>query len=126
MKARTIWLISGAAAVAATLLLWPARHTTGPLDASPLAAADAPAPTVQVQHEFIALDATPVRIERPAPGGTKSAAAEPAAPADVKTPARPTARRARHDTGVIERARRALVGDGKYRPEPFPTVRDNN
>lgn len=130
MKARAIWLISGAGAIATTLLLWPARHTIHPLDASPLAAADGgPAPAVQVQHEFITLDATPVRIERPAPGGTKSAAAEPAEPAaapDVKTPARPAAHQAPHDAGVIERARRALVGDGKYRPQPFPTVPGNN
>lgn len=127
MKARTIWLISGAGAVAAMLLLWPARHTIRPIEGSSVVAADnGPAPAVQVQHEFIALDATPVRIERPAPGATKSAAAAPTEPADVTTRARPAARRARHDAGVVERARRALVGDGKYRPEPFPTVRDNN
>lgn len=127
MNARTIWLISGAGAIAATLLLWPARHTIGPLDASPLAAGDrAPAPAVQVQHEFITLDAAPVRIERPAPAGTKSVAADPAASPGVTTPSRPAARQARHDAGVIGRARRALVGDGNYRPQPFPTVRGNN
>jgi hypothetical protein len=42
----------------------------------------------------------------------------------ARTPA--VERASNRDRTLFEKARRAVVGDGRYRPEPFPRVRDHD
>jgi hypothetical protein len=91
------------AALAIAALLWPRPVT------APVAAQHAANDRVKVEQEVIFAPASPAVIAprtRPnRPSSVKFAA--------VRTPAdRPK--------GVVERARRMLLGDGRYRPEPFP------
>jgi hypothetical protein len=72
-----------------------------------LPSADVPAaPSVRLQHEYIRV--TPPA--RPAP----SRRALPARTAPLEP------RKASSTPAFVERARRALLGDGRHRPEPFP------
>jgi hypothetical protein len=69
---------------------------------------EAAGPSVRIEHELVVLPKPrPPRISRPVQWrSTRMAAAEP------------TASRA----PLIVRARRAFVGDGRYKPEPFPRL----
>jgi hypothetical protein len=76
--------------------------------------------SVRVQQEFVevAMPAVPrhtPRVQTPQP--VIRLADRSAGPA-----ARP--QRALRDQSVLGKARRALLGDGRYRPEPFPRVRE--
>ena len=69
----------------------------------------APKPSVTLQHQLIQVE--PVRPPRPAPSLRR---------------ALPSTRLAygpsRHQDTLAARARRAVVGDGRFRPEPFPRL----
>lgn len=71
-----------------------------------------PARDVRVRHEFVRIPLPPVapRLE--------ARAAAPAAPRRAR-PARAEA----DDEALLSKARRVLVGDGRYRPEPFPRIK---
>ena len=112
-----------------------------------------PRPDVRIQHEFVRVSTAGIVSARSTPGAVRRAAEmetnpipdspdpivaeRPAfvqlAPASPST-AEPAPRRApvvqratsRDDRTLFEKARRAFVGDGRYRPEPVPRVRDNN
>jgi len=62
------------------------------------------APSVRVQHELVRLPKPAPRVNRPPWRSTRTALANP-----------PYGR-----APLLVRASRALVGDGRYRPEPFP------
>ena len=47
----------------------------------------------------------------------------PSSRVTAPSPRRPAVQRASDDGTLLEKARRAFVGDGRYRPEPFPRVR---
>lgn len=108
-------------------------------------------PAVRIQHEFVRVSpsgivsatttARPRRAEEVEPGPisdipTPIVAESPAfvqlapashgtaEPAPKRTPV--VQRATSRDPTLFEKARRAFVGDGRYRPEPFPRVRDNN
>lgn len=77
--------------------------------ALPSADAPAAAPSVRLQHEYI-------RVTPPAPPA-------PPAPSRRALPSRTAPlepRKASSTPAFVERARRALLGDGRHRPEPFP------
>lgn len=76
--------------------------------AAPRTSPDAAAPSVRVERELVRLpNPRPQHINRPVQWrSTRLAAAEP-------SESRPT---------LIVRARRAFVGDGRYKPEPFPKL----
>lgn len=75
---------------------------------SPLA--DPPAPTapepaaVHVEHELVAV----------------TIVAETVAPRQIAERGRPLPQRRTRREGFVSRARQLIVGDGRYRPEPFP------
>jgi hypothetical protein len=65
-------------------------------------------PSVRVEHELVQLPKPrPQRINRPAQWRSSRLAA--AEPPDSRAP-------------LLVRARRAFVGDGRYKPEPFPRL----
>jgi hypothetical protein len=69
--------------------------------------------SVRVEHEFITLTDPAVRGERP------DRVVVPAQLYSAQPPGRPVASR----KTLAQRARRAFLGDGRYRPEPFPGAR---
>ena len=131
---RGIWLIFAALAIAAAAL--PFRY-----DPAPVAALEStPAPPersapVRVSHEFVTVEipAPAAHGARP-PGvtrlqtvlangsGSESLGRREVVKA-VHRDAGPTTRHAARDQNLLERAGRAFVGDGKYRPEPFPRIK---
>jgi hypothetical protein len=128
---RTLWLIVGAAAVGAAVLPLRDRHER-------VALANPPAerlPDVRVRHEFVSIPIAS-RVTESERRRTSNARASLAPPADVEPAAdergattvqmRTAERAAGEDEGFFDRARRAFVGDGRYRPQPFPRPRDNN
>ena len=106
-------------------------------------------PDVRIQHEFVRVSAeslvsagaTPARRaadlqSNPLPEGSdpilasQPAAVEPA-PASVSaaaptSPRTPVVERATNeDRTLFEKARRAFMGDGRFRPQPFPRVKED-
>jgi hypothetical protein len=63
---------------------------------------------VRVEHELV----TATVIEEPAPRPQRTAVRRP--PAQRQPPARAA--------GFVSRTRQLLLGDGRYKPEPFPRV----
>jgi hypothetical protein len=81
-----------------------------------------PASDVQVRHELITLRVPPTLPPRVTSAGLASRGA----PARLPSSAPPQVTEpALRQTTLMQKARRALVGDGRYRPEPFPRIRDN-
>jgi hypothetical protein len=76
--------------------------------AVPVSQPESAGPAVRIEHELVRLPKPrPQRINRPAQWrSTRLATAEPA---DAPAP-------------LLVRARRALVGSGRYKPEPFPRL----
>lgn len=83
-------------------------RTVVPQMGAPVAQPESVAPSVRIEHELVRLPKPrPHSINRPAQWrSTRLAAAEPA---DPQAP-------------LLVRARRAFVGDGRYKPEPFPRL----
>jgi hypothetical protein len=122
---RSLWVIFGVLVVLATVALFQWAQ-----EGESVAAIDSPAPLpaalpdVRVRHEFVTVP-VPSRPENPAPVRTaRSLGLEPAAARPIAAPtAAPAVRRASRDASFLEKARRAVVGDGRYRPEPFPRIK---
>jgi hypothetical protein len=79
-------------------------------DVVPQAPPETAGPSVRIEHELVRLPKPRTQpINRPAQlRSTRKAAAEPA---DSRA-------------ALIVRARRAFVGDGRYKPEPFPRLEE--
>jgi hypothetical protein len=114
--------------VVATAVLKLDRERPGPMISAATPAAEpvaAPPPSshVKIRHEFITVATAPVR---PTPR-TRMAAAGPPKPAapPPPSPSPPRVQPAGSEPTLLEKARRAIVGDGRHRPEPFPRVRDH-
>jgi hypothetical protein len=84
-----------------------AEPVATPAGRLPVAVSDA----VQVEHEFVVARPSPRRSPEPR---RQVAAARPAARAVGEVP------QAQPAPGLVTRAGRVLLGDGQYRPEPFP------
>jgi len=128
---RSLWIIFGVLVIlaAAALFQWAQTgESVAAIDAPAPVAAPPPAlPDVRVRHEFVTVSApsapeAPPRASRAVASAARTPAAARPAPGPDKPPA---VRRASRDANFFERARRAVVGDGRYRPEPFPRVKDN-
>ena len=90
----------------------PTIEIPGPSTAAPLDASRPPVspalPAIRLEHQL---------IEVPA------AAPRPPVRRRVEGPQVKLAAGSGGDADLITRARRAFVGDGRYRPEPFPRLR---
>ena len=90
------------------------------LEAAP--ASPALVQTVQVKHDFVVVPmpspvkGTGSRSPREVPSLSVSASNRPAVSASRQQPRRAEA-------PLLAKVRRAVAGDGRYRPEPFPRVR---
>ena len=102
---RSKWIVLTLAAVA---LLWPATAES-PVGAATAAMAPAQAAAVTVEHELVRVSAARSRAPAPRRRPTPAAVRLTAGPGRPLKPA-----------GFALRAGRALMGDGRYRPEPFP------
>jgi Tfp pilus assembly protein PilX len=106
---RTLWIALGLVAVAtaaAALLQGEPSNAEADMEV-PFRAAETALDDVQVRHEFVTI-ATPL----PPPAATSRSV----------TPRQP-ARRTSPGAGPLSKTARALVGDGRHRPEPFPRVK---
>ena len=99
----------------AVLMLYPppassprVERTAVPAVIVPASQPDSAGPSIRIEHELVRLPKPrPPRINRPVQWrSTRVAAAEPAGP----------------QPPLLVRARRAFVGDGRYKPEPFPRL----
>jgi len=112
---RLLWLIFAGLAVAAAVLLMRGGEDQGSVASA--APAPEPEPQVRVVHELVTVDPPPIATLREEP--SHAPMSQPSRrPADG-----PRLRRAMRDPGLLERAGRAIVGDGTHRPEPFPRIR---
>ena len=92
----------------AVALLWPATAES-PVGAATAPLAPARAAAVTVQHELVLVSAATSMASAPRRRPASPAVRLTEAPARSLKPA-----------GFALRAGRALMGDGRYRPEPFP------
>ena len=114
MMARAKWAAIAVAAVAGLVVAMPI--TLRQMPGTPVSAAPEPdVQAVRVEHEFVSLSASEERI---APAATV-ASPERAAVLPVRRAVAPAPRT------PANKAKRALLGDGRYRPEPFPRPRAN-
>jgi hypothetical protein len=97
---------AGLIAVVPAVLRQPSRE-------SQAGASSVPGDSVQVEHALVSDEI--IEAEPAAPRGT------------VVTPAPPAATRLRRAPAgtFADKARRAILGDGRHRPEPFPRVKNN-
>ena len=88
---------------------------------APLVSAFAPVTddTVTVEHQIIPLDAL-TETERPSLADSPSRLVRADLTPAFKPRTSPPAQR-----GLVSRAKRAFLGDGRHRPEPFPRVKEN-
>jgi hypothetical protein len=123
------WLIFAAPAlIAAAVLL---RDDPEPAHVREHSPNDERAASVRVSHEFVTV-AIPTGVGSRA-GTSQLAAAQRSANTRgaartsqlAARPAASTVRPATRDPNLLEKARRAFLGDGRHKPEPFPRVRDN-
>jgi hypothetical protein len=113
-------------ALVATMTLKLDRERPGSIISAATPAAEpvaAPPPLshVEIRHELITVATAPV----PPPPRTRMAAAGPPKPAAPPPPSPSPLQPASSEPTLLEKARRAIVGDGRHRPEPFPRVRDH-
>jgi hypothetical protein len=113
---RLLWLIFAGLAIAAAALVWRDGTEKGSIAAAAPLAAPALERQVRVKHELVTA-IVPTVSEEP----ESRAHAVPR----VHT-GKPAFRRATRDSApnLLQRAGRAIVGDGTYRPEPFPRIRN--
>lgn len=111
---RTFWIaVALVAAVTTVVLVREQQRLAGSASGGAVLGSQ-PMADVQVRHEF-------VTVAAPAPAPlleTRSVTPGPAAP-------RRTDRQGsiRQNEALLSRARRAFLGDGRYRPEPFPRAK---
>jgi hypothetical protein len=130
---RVLWLIFGGLALLAAAVLFrsdPAGDAAARVDAPP---APSVLPDVRVKHEFIEVPiptprtslarspqrSAPVAKTRPQVAARVRTTADGVRSASAVSKDEPSDRRA----SLLARAGRAIVGDGKHRPEPFPRIK---
>lgn len=121
MRIRFKWYATAAVAGLVAVVLVACKQV--PRDQS-VPKVDPPADRVRVEHELVQPDVIePVRVVSAGVGSAKVTAR------GVTTPRRHLVTRAAASTTAPDtktlgqRARRAFFGDGRHRPQPFPTVR---
>jgi hypothetical protein len=122
---RVLWLIFGGLALLAAAVLFqsnPAGDAVARVEPTPPPSV---LPEVRVKHEFIEIPLAPppprTSLARRGEGSTPVAKKRPVPP-PIAT-ARPDAVRTAEADNLLIRAGRAVIGDGTYRPEPFPRIK---
>jgi len=82
-----------------------------------------PLPDVRVRHSYVTV-MPPAVTAMPAAVKTDRAPVRVAAAPPSRRPD-PVQLATTRQVGMVAKARRALVGDGRYRPEPFPRIREH-
>jgi hypothetical protein len=128
---RVLWLIFGGLALLAAAVLFqsgPAGDALArvePAPPPPVLPEPSVLPDVQVRHEFVEIPLAPpprrTSLARRSEGSAPAAAKKPLAP--PLATARPDVVRTADTDNLLVRAGRALIGDGKHRPEPFPRIK---
>ena len=119
---RSVWLIFAALAVIAAAILIQLK----PERMAQAASTSEVLPYVRVQHEYVTVPVGSVNTnDRNRLMRTRTPVESPSGMPALVT-RRGTVQRASRDQTLFEKARRAFVGDGRHRPEPFPRPRDNN
>lgn len=131
------WLLSAIGAVSALVLIqfpWPDRPAASPRhQASPDGVEAQPQPDVRVEHVLVEAElvkpAQAPQAARPDPTVLANGRTTPPAGwAHASTrSSEAVLHRAQTTTPppLFERAKRAFLGNGRHRPEPFPRVKDN-
>jgi hypothetical protein len=122
MNARRLTLVACLMVVAALLMPW---RTASPLPGSTAVAA--PSHTderVQIQHELVRV---PVTVPKPPEKSARLAQPNPTFPVRdtraLSQPLRASNRVTEPEPGLVGKTVKRIVGDGRYRPEPFPRVK---
>ena len=131
---RRLWFIFAAIAMIAAIALF--RYDPEPAAALESATVPSASPVaVRVSHEFVMVEfPAPATqpVGRPSMSRRETIVAMRAAGGPVERRdtlkasnrgSDPAVRPASSDQNLLERAGRAIVGDGKYRPQPFPRIR---
>jgi hypothetical protein len=131
---RALWLIFGGLALLAAAVLF-RSGPTGDAAARVESTTPPPAalPDVRVKHEFIEI---PIPAPQPSPARTPHRSASAAKKRPQVPPGAGTSadgvrtasavsevEAADQPASLLVRAGRAIVGDGKHRPEPFPRIK---
>ena len=125
---RSMWIPALVVAAAGTgvtaLLLSQSRPSVAQVTSSSSKAARVA--DVQVRHEFVTLQvpaSAPGTHTQPSQPATISASASAAVPRLVRRTS-PQGRRAHAEpAALLSRVGRAVAGDGRHRPEPFPRIK---
>jgi len=119
---RRLWISAVLlAGTAATTALLPSQGRSTPADLPKSATNLVPAPEVRVRHHFVTVAPPPVvpgvapHLSRPA--SSLSVSHSVPAASGVRS------RRSREDMRVLFKVGRAVTGDGRHRPEPFPRLK---
>jgi|SRR5687768_1610251 hypothetical protein len=131
------WLLSAVGAMSAVVLLQLSRPDPAPAspqaDRSSGTAEAQPLPAVRVEQRLVEADlveapqpetgvvAAPASVSR-AVGTSGGTAWVPPRAASVSST---RSQQASATSPMFERAKRAFLGDGRHRPQPFPRVKDN-
>ena len=121
MNVRRLTLLGCLALIAALFMPW---RTESPLPgATAVAAPSRMDERVRIEHELVRIPVTapkaPVksaRLTRPLPSTESPRARAENVPLRASNSTQP-------DRGMVAKAVKRLVGDGRYRPEPFPRVK---
>ena len=131
-----LWLIFTALALIAAGVLFQYGPEPVAMSAPPSDVGRRPA-AVRVSHEFITVPIPTPPAADPGPRqvndeprtmlASRSAGPRKSNEQILKAAGRGsvTLRNASRDRNIFEKARRAFLGDGRHRPEPFPRIRDN-
>lgn len=128
---RVLWLMFMGLALLAAVVLFRSGPTGDALASVESTPPPSVLPDVRVKHEFVAIPLPPPpatsladRSEGTAPAAKKRREASSSRPDVVRT-ANLASRAGAPDRqdNLLIRAGRAVIGDGKHRPEPFPRIK---
>lgn len=131
------WLLPAIGAMSAVVLLQLSRRDAAPAtprsDPSPATAEAQPRPAVRVEHRLVEADlvaapqperdviAVPASFSR----GVGTSGGTELVPARAASVGATPSREVNATSPMFERAKRAFLGSGRHRPQPFPRVKDN-
>jgi hypothetical protein len=126
MTFRHVALVSGVTAMAIFGLTQRAGSPAGPWKFGPAQAREPE--RVRIEQEIVRIPVTTPpparRVSVSAPAFRTPAARRASVLQDSRPAVRWAARDESQNTGLLSRTVKKIVGDGRYTPQPFPTVKD--